>query len=221
MLDVSMEDSQTITPSLSSPTKAASTSIVRRKTRVRKRSSWTKKHIFSIKEGDVSGRRCNYCHLLWSSSTSTGSIAKHLLHKHNINSTTQPQVSNSVLVQSQIEASTPSLAISHTLEKKFDSSSARHIVSVVLPHADAESSSLKRLVHDFSLGYQLKSARTVERLVLRMYVVLRQLVITYLSSQSFRYAMTYDGWTNNSLNGFYPITLHWVSLGSRKLISIL
>ena len=52
-----------------------------------------------------------------------------------------------------------------------------------------------------------------------MYLVLCHLVITYLSTQSFRYSITYDGWTNNSLKGFYPITLHRVSLESSKLES--
>ena len=175
----------------------------------------------TIKEGDVSKRRCAYCHLLWSSSTSTGSIAKHLLDKHNINSTSQQQASNSVLVQTQIDASTSTLAISRTQEKRLDSIIVRYIVSSMLPHAHIESPSFKRLMHDILPNYQLKSARTLKRLVLRMYVVLRHLVISYLSSQSFRYAITYDGWTNNSLKGFYPMTLHWVSLESSKPTSVL
>ena len=54
-----------------------------------------------------------------------------------------------------------------------------------------------------------------------MYVVLPHLVISYLSSQSFRYAITYDGWTIDSLKGFYPVTLQWVSLESSKPTSVL
>ena len=73
----------------------------------------------------------------------------------------------------------------------------------------------------FSPGYQLKSARTLKRLVLRMYVVFRQLAIDYLSSENFQYAITYDGWSNNRLKGFYPMTLHWVDLESGKRINLL
>ena len=109
-----------------------------------------------IKEGDVSKRRCTYCHLLWSSSTSTGSIAKHLLDKHNINNTSQPQASSNALVQTQIDASISTLAISRTQEKKFDSTIVRYIVSTMLPHAHIESSSFKRLMHDVLPNYQLK-----------------------------------------------------------------
>ena len=175
----------------------------------------------SIKEGDASKCSCDYCHLLWTSSTSTDSIAKHLLDKHNINNTSQTQASSNVLVQTQIDASTSTLAISRTQEKRLDSIIVRYIVSSMLPHAHIESPSFKRLMHDILPNYQLKSARTLKRLVLRMYVVLRHLVISYLSSQSFRYAITYDGWTNNSLKGFYPMTLHWVSLESSKPTSVL
>ena len=89
----------------------------------------------SIKGGDESKRRGAYCHLLWSSSTSVGSIAKHLLDRHNINSSSQPQASRDVLVQTQIDASISTLAISRTLEKKFDSSFVRYIVSSMLPQA--------------------------------------------------------------------------------------
>ena len=76
-------------------------------------------------------------------------------------------------------------------------------------------------MHVFSPGYKLKSARTLKRLVLCMYAVLRQLAIHYLSSQNFQYAITYDGWSNNRLKGFYPMTLHWVDLESGKPISLL
>ena len=83
-----------------------------------------------------------------------------------------------------IDASTFTLAISCTQEKKFDSIIVRYIVSSMLPHAHIESSSFKRLVHDGLPNYQLKSTRTLKRLVLWMYVVLHHLVITYLSSQN-------------------------------------
>ena len=100
----------------------------RGKTKARKRTSWTEQHMISIKDGDACKRRCAYCHLLWASSTSTGSIAKHLLDKHNINSTSQPQTSSNVLVQSNIDATSSTLGISRTLEKKFDSTVVRYIV---------------------------------------------------------------------------------------------
>ena len=128
----------------------------------------------SIKEGDASKCSCDYCHLLWTSSTSTDSIAKHLLDKHNINNTSQTQASSNVLVQTQIDASTSTStgAISHTLKKKFDSAIVRYIISSMLPHAHIESSNFKRLMHDVLPNYQLKSTPKLKILVLQMYVVL-------------------------------------------------
>ena len=114
---------------------ATSISAPRGKTKARKRTSWTEQHMISIKDGDAYKRRCAYCHLLWASSTSTGSIAKHLSDKHNINSTSQPQTSSNVLVQSNIDATSSTLGISRTLEKKFDSTVVRYIVTSMLAHA--------------------------------------------------------------------------------------
>ena len=37
----------------------------------------------------------------------------------------------------------------------------------------------------------------------------------------FRYAITFDGWTNNSLKLFYPVTLHFVCFESTKPASVL
>ena len=69
-----MEDNQATT------LEVTSVPVRRFKPRARKRSSWTEQHKLSIKDGDPSKRRCAYCHLLWSSSTSSSSIAKHLLY---------------------------------------------------------------------------------------------------------------------------------------------
>ena len=54
-----------------------------------------------------------------------------------------------------------------------------------------------------------------------MYVVVCQIVISFLSTLDSRFAITFDGWSNNSLKGFYPMTLHWISLEFGKPISVL
>ena len=53
-------------------------------------------------------------------------------------------------MQSQINAYISTLAISHTLEKKFYSSTIRYIGSTMSPHGHVVPFSLRRLVHDFS-----------------------------------------------------------------------
>ena len=54
-----------------------------------------------------------------------------------------------------------------------------------------------------------------------MYVVIRQIVIGFLSTLDSCFAITFDGWSNNSLKEFYPMTLHWVCRESAKPMSML
>ncbi len=54
-----------------------------------------------------------------------------------------------------------------------------------------------------------------------MYVVIRQEIIKFLSKKICRFPITYDGWKNNSLVGFFPVTLHWVDQEKGKPISML
>ena len=77
-----------------------------------------------------------YCNITWSTSTSTGSIARHLLDKHQIDNTSELG-SSSVLHKSSVDTS--KLLISRSLERKFDSSIAKFIVTEMLTHVHVES----------------------------------------------------------------------------------
>ena len=91
----------------------------------------------------------------------------------------------------------------------------------MLPHTHVQSSGFVDFLHEILPGYKLKSARTVKRTLLKMYVVVRQLVINYLTLEDFRFSITFDGCSNSSLVSVYPITLHWVSPEVAKPISML
>ena len=54
-----------------------------------------------------------------------------------------------------------------------------------------------------------------------MYVVVPQLIINYLAQEECRFYITFDGWCNNSMTGFYPVTIHWVSSESGRQMSML
>jgi hypothetical protein len=71
-------------------------------------------------------------------------------------------------------------------------------------------------MHDVLPSYQVKSARTVKHSMLQMYFVLRKLVINFLSTQTSRFAITFDGWSNSSLKGFYPMTIYWICVFNTK-----
>ena len=54
-----------------------------------------------------------------------------------------------------------------------------------------------------------------------MYVVILQIVMSFLSTLDSRFAITFDGWSNNGLKEFYPMTLHWVCREFAKPMSML
>ena len=189
----------------------------------RLRTSWTCRHTINITDNGVPHRRCSHCSISWSNNSSTSTLTKHLLEKHHITSTSQPHSSSRMNTMSVIQhpIDTSKLLISHTFEKKIDSSITKYIITEMLPHVNVESLGFKQFMRDVLPGYVLKSARTLKRSILQMYVVIRQIVISFLSTLDSRFAITFDGWSNNSLKGFYPITLHWVCRESAKPMSML
>ena len=173
--------------------------------RKRQRTSWTDAHIISYMDNGTPRRRCHHCHVCWSSKTSTGTIAKHLTEKHHLSDEPNQNSGISKIIQSSIE----STKVSRVLEKKIDCFVTRYIVKGTLPHAHVESDAFKEFVHDLVPGYQMKTRRTIKRSILEMYVVLRHQVIDLLSKSQSRFSITFDGWSNSSLKGFYSVTLHW------------
>ena len=211
-----------IRSSISSPNSMASTSMrsaSRAQPKKRQRTSWTEQHIISIMEKSVSRRRCSYCNITWSSSTSTGTIAKHLLDKHCINSTSQLHYSN---IMTPPRRDTSKLLSSRTSDKRNDSSIAKYIIPEILPHVHDKSLGFKPFIHDVLPSYELMPIYTWKQSLLHMYVVLRQTMIRFLSRQESRFAITFDGWSNGSNSkGFYPMALHCVCIESAKPMSML
>ena len=52
--------------------------------RTRQRTSWADAHIIFYMDNGTPRRRCHHCHVCWSSTTSTSTIAKHLVEKHRL-----------------------------------------------------------------------------------------------------------------------------------------
>ena len=103
----------------------------------------------------------------------------------------------------------------------YSNSITKYIITEMLPHVHVESLGFKQFMHDVLPGYRLKSARTLKRSIGQMYVVIHQIVIGFLSTLDSRFAITFDGWSNSSLKGFYQMTLHWVYRESAKPMSML
>ena len=74
------------------------------------------------------------------------------------------------------------------------------------------------LVNGLAPGYQHKSARTIKRHILQIYVVLKLMIIALLTeSELSRFTLTFDGWSNPSLKGFTSVTLHWMPYATMKM----
>jgi hypothetical protein len=64
-----------------------------------------------------------------------------------------------------------------------------------------ESEALKDLMELLRKGYKAKSARTVKRRLLVMYLCLKVRLIKYFSNIACFYSLTFDGWSNSQVKG--------------------
>ena len=97
--------------------------------RKRQRTSWTNAHIISYMDNGTPRRQCHHCYVCWSSTTSTGTIAKHLAEKHHLSDDPNQNSGISKPIQSSIECT----KVSRVLEKKIDGAITKYIVKGILP----------------------------------------------------------------------------------------
>ena len=162
-------------------------------------------------------RACNNCGFTFKPSTSTGTIASHL-NSHSIYKESDP-VANGPK-QKQIN----DCVVSARKALIYDSAYAELVVTSQLGHNSISSSSMKRFAGKTTPGYKLKSARTIKRRILCMYVVLRSQLVNLLNSFQHKVAITFDGWSNENMKGmlvsdigFYSVTLHFISVTTMQL----
>ena len=68
--------------------------------RKRQWTSWTDAHIIFYMDNGTPRQRCHHCHVCWSSTTSIGTIAKHLAEKHRLSSDPDQNLGISQHIQS-------------------------------------------------------------------------------------------------------------------------
>ncbi|XP_078720813.1 uncharacterized protein LOC144937280 [Lampetra fluviatilis] len=164
--------------------------------------------------GDVQSRTCKICTLQYAGSTSSGTRIKHL-KTHGIvdpespTVVTSPPTGKGLLVQSKM--ATP---MSAHASKAMDSFVAEYIATSGLGHKHVTSDPFTTLLQRAAPGYEPKSERTVKRRMLEMYVVLKLLVLQYFTTFGSCVSLTYDGWTNDAMTGFFSVTLHWMDPAS-------
>jgi hypothetical protein len=142
----------------------------------------------------------NKCQKQMSASSGNSTLAKHL-KRHNIVASSDNSTSCTTgrqIVQSTLDFSKHSAAGIH----RFDSSVAKYISMARLSHRHGEQEPFQVFIAAECLGHKPKSARSVKRMLLRMYVVLRQMLEDLWKSNSYRFNITFDGWSNQNLKGF-------------------
>ena len=140
-------DLTSMPPNVTSPNSMASTSGVhgsklKGTSKKRQRTSWTDAHTIEVVDNGVSQRRCHHFHIRWSTSTSTGTIAKHLVEKHHLISDSSQTSNITQLIQSTLEP----VKVSCVSEKKIDDAITKHTVKATLPHVHVESREFKEFM---------------------------------------------------------------------------
>jgi hypothetical protein len=90
-----------------------------------------------------------------------------------------------------------------------DSAVARYIVATGLSYQHASSTGFVKFMQTVSPAVKLSKSDTIQRRVLAMYIVLKVFIMEYLTTLSVAVSLTFDGWSNTSLRGFYVCTAHW------------
>ena len=162
------EQENEVTPSQSVSMVSGTPSSTRKRRRLtsNSKSTWTHEHFKEVGQE----KHCKYCAKVYGPNTSTGTMGRHLVSKHD-----KKEVVNddSVLIQTRVNS------VSAGYHKKIDSAIARFIVSGRLGHAFAESDTMKDFVSAVNPGLKVKKARTVKRRLFCMYMVLKKEIQQY------------------------------------------
>jgi hypothetical protein len=78
-----------------------------------------------------------------------------------------------------------------------------------IPHEYADSRLFRKFLAVSCPGYDFKSPRTIKMRILQTYAVLKHMVAnTFRETVDSKFSITFDGWSNSSLQGFYTVTIY-------------
>ena len=140
--------------------------------------------------------------------TAISNYASHLVQVHGI----QPPALKTPTFSKQPSVAEMPLPISTAA--MVDSAIAEYLVLDGRGHASVERQGFLRLLSKIIPKYKPKSSKTMKRRVLSMYCVLKSSLQHVLSSAQSKFSLTFDGWSNPALRGFYGVTLHWCKVSA-------
>jgi hypothetical protein len=93
--------------------------------------------------------------------------------------------------------------------KKLENAVTLYVLESGIPHAHVDSRSFRSFVAVSCPGYDVKSSRAVKRRILQTYAVLKRIVVnTFRKTVDSNFSITFDGWSNRNLQGFYAMMIH-------------
>ncbi|SPQ95047.1 unnamed protein product (mitochondrion) [Plasmodiophora brassicae] len=146
-------------------------------------------------------------------SSSTGTILKHLKQKHGITEGHVKTTSRQTLITS---TTLPSHRVAIN-----DAAVVMYVVRRGDVHTLSEEDSFREYSRTLCPGFEPKSARTIKRGILKLYFILRSMLMEYFATVPSKVSTTFDGWSNPKLQGLYPVTLHWIDTSVGLLLTCL
>ncbi len=174
--------------------------------------SWVYDHVVDL---NATHRRCSYCPTTFGRGTSTGTLGAHLrkVHGRSKSSNETAPLARQLDIR---EAPLPLVA-----KRKYDSFIATYFVNTLLPHDHVASAGFELLMQRLVPQYKCPSPKTIKRRILAMYMVLKIFLVHQLSALSVALSVTFDGWSNSALRGFYACTAHWTDIATGELSEVI
>ena len=161
-------------------------------------------------------KKCRMCALKWKASTSITVIKSHLLKKHCISdpgSHTQPrQTSTTQQLRQKLITDRESVRqISTSKRKRLDDIIVKSIVGMSLPHSIVENPYFIELLQKASSepAYIPIGRHTVRRRLTELFESMFGTLAQFLKSVKGKFSISFDGWSNCNLRGYYSVVLHW------------
>jgi hypothetical protein len=105
--------------------------------------------------------------------------------------------------------------------RKYENAVINYVIEGGVTLRAAGGDRFKNFVHELTNGYEPPSTRIILRRMAELFRILQPLLAQFLCSLDVAISLTFDGWSNRNLKGFYIVTAHWVDLASLTTKTIL
>jgi hAT family C-terminal dimerisation region len=162
-------------------------------------------------------KMCNRCDQVFAPSTTAGSLKYHLKNIHGV---TDPDVLAMVTPLKTPKANDIRTMFGKQRQSELEDAVVDYIIGCSLSHAHVEDACFKQFINILVPGFMLMTRKTLKKRLLEQYVVTKSNICDYLAVTNTKVSITFDGWSNWSMTGFYAVTLHFVDPSTATLSSL-